>query len=188
MVDRKTPPTLNPKNPLLLALYHLFMPMGRSSRRTFWITLAGFAALVVAFEWGLSQHDNTGAFFFWGFLIWMVMLVQGVFGIYGKRLKDFGRSVLWILTLIALILVVLVVIMLNYGGAEYFAAYVEYDRKSVIDPAVREALDAEFQAEMARTGPAVSLITGGLMLAFTAWVGLTPGDEGTNKYGPPPPN
>ena len=187
MVNRKTPPTLAPSNPLWLALYHLFMPMGRSSRRTFWITLAGFAVLVVLFDWGLGFHDNASGFYFWGFLIWMVMLIQGVFGIYGKRLKDFGRSVLWILTLIAVLCAVLVVIMLNFGGAEYFAAYGEYERKAVIDPAVREALDAEFNAEMARAGPFVTWTTGALMLGFTLWVGLTRGDAGDNRYGPPPP-
>ncbi len=168
------------------ALYHLFVPMGRTDRQTFWLTLAGFAVLVTVFKWGLFQHDTSGAFYFWGFLIWMVMLFCGMFAIYGKRLKDFGRSVLPIITLIALILIVMIVIMLSYGGAEYFEAYSQYDRKATIDPEVRAAINAQYEARVAEAAPVTTTTIGAMLLAFTAWVGLTPGDAQANRYGPPP--
>lgn len=168
------------------ALYHLFVPMGRTDRQTFWITLAAFAGLVTVFKWGLFQNDTSGVVYFWGFLIWMTMLFCGMFAVYGKRLKDFGRSVLPIVTLISLILVVMMVILLAYGGAEYFDAYSQYERKAAIDPEVRAAINAQYEARMSEAGPVTSGTIGAMILAFTAWVGLTPGDAGTNRYGPPP--
>jgi uncharacterized membrane protein YhaH (DUF805 family) len=174
------------KDKMKSALYHLFVPMGRTDRRTFWITLAAFAVLLSVFKWGLFQHDTTGAFYFWGFLIWLTMLFCGVFAIYGKRLKDFGRSVFSIIGLITAILIVLIIIMLSFGGAEYFEAYSQYERKAEIDEAVKAQINAQYEARMAGAAPFVSLITGGMMVAFTLWVGLTRGDKAENKYGAPP--
>lgn len=168
------------------ALYHLFVPMGRTSRRTFWITLAAFALLLTVFKWGLFQHDTTGAFYFWGFLIWMTMLFCGVFAVYGKRLKDFGRSVWAVVLLITALIGVMIVLMLAFGGAEYFEAYSQYERKAEIDEAVKARINARYEQRLADANIWVTLITGGMMAAFTAWVGLTPGDAGTNRYGPPP--
>ncbi|MEM7729712.1 MAG: DUF805 domain-containing protein [Pseudomonadota bacterium] len=171
---------------LKTALYHLFVPMGRTDRRTFWITLAAFAGLVTVFKWGLFQNDTSGVVYFWGFLIWMTMLFCGLFAIYGKRLKDFGRSVLPIITLIAAILIVMIVIMLSFGGAEYFEAYSQYERKATIDPEVRAAINARYEARMAEAGPITTGTIGAMIVAFTLWVGLRRGDPQTNKYGPPP--
>ena len=171
---------------LKTALYQLFVPMGRTRPRTFWFWLAVLAGLTVVFDWGLSRHDPGGAFYFWGFLIWMVMVISGVFGVYGKRLKDFGRSVGWILLAITAILLVLMAIMLAYGGADYFAEYSQYERKAVIDDGVRDELDARFQERLSGSGRAVSLATGAVMLLFTLWTGLTKGDAGDNRYGPAP--
>lgn len=171
---------------LKTALYQLFVPMGRTRPRTFWTWLAIFAVLVVAFDWGLGFHDPGQAFYFWGFLIWMVMLFAGIFGIYGKRLKDFGRSVGWIFLALTVILLLLIAIMLAYGGADYFAEYSQYERKAAIDPAVREQLNARFEERLSGAGPAVRLSTGGVMLLFTLWVGLSKGDQGDNRYGPEP--
>ena len=168
------------------ALYQLFVPMGRTRPRTFWTWLGVFAVLVVAFDWGLSRHDPSQAFYFWGFLVWMVMVMCGVFGIYGKRLKDFGRSVGWIFLALTVICLLLIAIMLAYGGAEYFAEYSQYERKVAIDPEVREAFNARFQERLAGSGVAVSLSTGAVMALFTLWVGLTRGDAGDNRYGPAP--
>ncbi|WP_298918425.1 DUF805 domain-containing protein [uncultured Algimonas sp.] len=168
------------------ALYHLFVPMGRTGRRTFWVTLVAFAALVSVFKWGLFQHDAGGAVYFWGFLIWLTLLFCGLFAIYGKRLKDFGRSVLPIVTLLTAIVVVLIVIMLAYGGAEYFEAYSQYERKATIDPEIRRAINARYEARMAGAAPLITTSISALLIAFTLWVGLTPGDQDENRYGPPP--
>lgn len=168
------------------ALYLLFVPSGRIDRKTFWLTLLAFAVLEVSFREGLFLHDNSSAFFFWGFLIWMVMLVCGIFAIYGKRLKDFGRSVLPIIAAIAALIVLLIILMMVYGGAEYFSAYSEYERKAVIDETVREAINQRYVERMSEAGPIVTIATSALMVGFTLWVGLTKGDPGPNRYGPPP--
>lgn len=168
------------------ALYHLFVPSGRTNRPTFWITLAAFAFLVTAFKAGLFMNDTAGAVYFWGFLIWLTLLFCGAFAVYGKRLKDFGRSVLPIVALIAAIITVLIVIMLAYGGAEYFEAYSEYERKATIDPEVRRAINDRYSARMEGAAPIVSSSVSTMLAAFTLWVGLTKGDPGSNRYGPPP--
>lgn len=168
------------------ALYHLFVPSGRTSRKTFWITLVAFALIVTVFKWGLFQHDTGGAFYFWGFLIWITMLFCGMFAIYGKRLKDFGRSVLPIVSLLTAIMIVLILIMLANGGAEYFEAYSQYERKATIDPDVRRAINARYEERMANAAPLVTYSISAMLIAFTAWVGLTKGDPGSNKYGSSP--
>lgn len=168
------------------ALYHLFVPSGRTDRPTFWVTLLAFAALVTVFKWGLFQHDTGGVFYFWGFLIWITMLFCGMFAIYGKRLKDFGRSVLPIVSLLAAIILVLIIIMLANGGAEYFDAYSQYERKATIDPEIRQAINERYEARMANAGPIVTGSVSAMLIGFTLWVGLRRGDAGPNKYGPPP--
>ncbi|GLQ22078.1 DUF805 domain-containing protein [Algimonas porphyrae] len=168
------------------ALYQLFVPSGRTNRRTFWITLAAFAGLVSLFKWGLFQHDTSGTFYFWGFLVWIIMLFCGLFAIYGKRLKDFGRSVLPIVGLLTAIIIVLIVIMLTNGGAEYFEAYSQYDRKATIDPEVRQAINERYEARMSGAAPLVTYSLSAMLIAFTAWVGLTKGDPQANRYGSPP--
>ena len=167
------------------ALYHLFVPSGRTNRKAFWITLAVFACLVVSFKAGLFMNDTAGAVYFWGFLIWLIMLFCGVFAIYGKRLKDIGRSVLPIVTLLAAIIIVLIVIMLANGGAEYFEAYSQYERKATIDPEVRLAINERYKERMSGAVPLVSYSISAMLIAFTVWVGLTKGDPKENRYGPP---
>ena len=173
-------------NALKTALYQLFVPSGRTNRQTFWIWLAVFAVLTVTFDWGLEQHDTSSGFYFWGFLIWMTMLICGIFGIYGKRLKDFGRSVGWIILAFTALFMILIIVMLAYGGAEYFTEYSQYERKAVIDDTVREELDAQFQDRLADSKLVTKLSTGALMIGFTLWVGLTPGNTEDNRYGPAP--
>lgn len=132
------------------------------------------------------MNDTAGAVYFWGFLIWLTMLFCGTFAIYGKRLKDFGRSVWPIVILFTAIIIVLIVIMLANGGAEYFEAYSQYERKATIDPEVRQAINDRYEARMESAAPIVNLSISGMLVAFTLWVGLTKGDPESNRYGPPP--
>jgi uncharacterized membrane protein YhaH (DUF805 family) len=172
---------------LKTSLYHLFVPSGRTSRKTFWITLAAFAALVVAFKAGLFMNDTAGVVYFWGFLIWMTMLFCGIFAIYGKRLKDFGRSVTPIFGVLTLWIIVIFVFGILNGAGDYLAEFSQYERKAIIDEAVKDELNNAYQADLAGTPLLLmNLILWGILAAFTAWVGLTPGDEGDNRYGPPP--
>lgn len=168
------------------ALYHLFVPSGRTDRKTFWISLALFALLIIGVREALLTQDTSSGIYFWGFLIWLFAFFMGVFAVYGKRLHDFGRSVLPIVALFAALIALLIVLIMVFGGADYFSAYSEYERKAVIDPAVRQAINDQYTARMSAAGPIVSLTTGGLMLVFTLWVGLTKGDQNDNRYGPPP--
>lgn len=169
------------------ALYHLFVPSGRTDRKTFWITLAVFATLVVAFKAGLFMNDTAGVVYFWGFLIWMTMLFCGIFAVYGKRLKDFGRSVTPIFGVLTLWLIVIFVFGILNGAGEYLTEFSQYERKAMIDEAVKDELNSEYQNNLAGTPLLMmNLILWGILAAFTLWVGLKPGDDDDNRYGPPP--
>ncbi|MEL6688428.1 MAG: hypothetical protein AAFP97_12510, partial [Pseudomonadota bacterium] len=89
-------------------------------------------------------------------------------------------------SLLTAIIIVLIVIMLSNGGAEYFDAYSQYERKATIDPEVRKAINDRYEARMADAGPIVTWSVSGMLVAFTLWVGLRRGDDGANKYGAAP--
>jgi len=169
------------------ALYHLFVPSGRTNRKTFWITLAAFAALVVAFKAGLFMNDTAGVVYFWGFLVWLTMLFCGAFAVYGKRLKDFGRSVTPIFGVLTLWIIVIFVFAILNGAGDYLTEFSQYERKAMIDESVKDELNAAYQEDLAGTPLLLmNIILWGILIAFTAWVGLKPGDAGDNRYGPPP--
>lgn len=169
------------------ALYHLFVPSGRTDRKTFWITLAAFAVLVVGFKAGLFMNDTAGVVYFWGFLIWMTMLFCGLFAVYGKRLKDFGKSVTPIFGVLTLWIIVIFVFGILNGAGEYLTEFSQYERKAMIDEAVKDELNTAYQNDLAGTPLLLmNLILWGILAAFTLWVGLKPGDDSDNHYGPPP--
>lgn len=172
---------------LKTALYHLFVPSGRTNRKTFWITLLVFIVLVTTFKAGLFMNDTTGVFYFWGFLIWMTMLFCGFFAVYGKRLKDFGRSVTPIFGVLTLWIIVIFTFAILNGAGDYLTEFSQYERKAMIDEAVKDELNTAYQNDLAGTPLLLmNLILWGILAAFTAWVGFKPGNAGDNRYGPPP--
>ena len=174
-------------NALKTALYQLFVPMGRTRPRTFWLWLAVLAALTVVFEWGLRLNPPGGGVRFWGYLIAFTMMVSGLFGVYGKRLKDFGRSVGWIIFTLVVMCGVMMVFGIMNGAGDYIAEFSKYEREAVIDEETKQRLRADYEESLSG-GPIFAMNISLLLvwILFTLWTGLTKGDAGDNRYGPAP--
>ena len=135
----------------------------------------------------LGTFPNSSGVYFWGFLIWICLLFLGIYAIYGKRLKDFGRSVWPVTGLVTFWLVAIIAFGILYGAGDYMSEFSQYERKAVIDDEVKAKLRADYEARLSSAPQwLLSLVLWASSLIFTAWVGLTRGDEGPNRYGPPP--
>jgi len=146
--------------------------------------MAGFAVLVMVFNLGLKQLGNS----VWAFLISLpfpFLVLHMAYAVYGKRLHDMGRS-FWPLTaMIVSLIVVAIIVMLSFGGSEYFAEFAQYERKEDIDPAVKAAIQARYQARLAEGNGLVSALMWAIIGGFTLWCGLSKADPVANKYGAP---
>jgi len=142
-----------------------FSPDGRIGRSTFWIGWLVLLGVNVVLGWIPLV----------GFLLSLVTIYCFVC-VASKRLHDFGRS--GFLQVIPIVLCTILCI-----GAIVMVA----------GPAIMAGLaDANDDAIMA----AVFAGIGGMMLAFLAafligggfllWIGISLGDKGENRYGPPP--
>ena len=159
-------------------------PAGRMTRQQFWIGIAGYALFVFASKFLLGQTVGTMAGFFL-FLIYIVLIFQIMYSVYGKRLHDMGRS-FWPLTgMLTLTVLLMIFVMLAFGGAEYISAFSQYERKAEIDEATRTAIIETYQAEMANAEAYLGPMIYGIWAAFTLWVGLSKPDPEANRYGPP---
>lgn len=157
-------------------------PVGRMGRRDFWIGFIGFAVFVMVMQFVLSKIGTTLAGFFLS-LIYIVLVFQIMFSVYGKRLHDMGRS-FWALTgMITLTVLIIIGVMLAFGGAEYFTEFAQYDRKDDIDPAEIERIKTAYQARLSEGDLVLSGVLYGVWGLFTAWVGLSKPDPSRNSYG-----
>jgi len=142
-----------------------FSPEGRMRRKDFWL------AWIVLFAagWLLNLAPPFG---------WILSLV-GIWCsvcIHTKRLHDMGRSG-WLQLIQYVTWTVFTLFAVSVGAAAAVSAIIAGD-----DPA------ATFAA-LAGAGAVVLAFLLALLitLAFLLWVGLTPGQPGENRYGPPPP-
>ena len=138
-------------------------------RRDFWIGFVGFCLFVGLMNFILDKIGTTMAGFFL-FLVYLVLIFQILYAVYGKRLHDIGRS-FWPLTaMITSIFVILIVVMLTFGGAEYMTEFAQYNRKQDIDPAVRQKIIEEYQENMKPSERIASLIIFASWAVFTLWL------------------
>jgi len=135
---------------------------GRIGQRDFWI---GFAILFVA-----------------GLVLGMIPVIGQIVGIlliypnvclYSKRLHDFGKSG-WLQLVPMAIMFVAMVLAIFSGGAGIMASM--------------GGGSAATAGAMAGFGMAAMVmgLAALIGLAFLLWVGLSKGDPGDNRYGPPP--
>ncbi len=159
-------------------------PSGRQNRRDFWIGYFGVSVFIWAVNSYLKSYPAL-ELSFWVALVFPFLVLYMTYCVYGKRLHDMGRSY-WPLTglIVALVLLVIIV-MLSYGGSEYFSEFAKYERKAVIDEAVRARLIETYQTELKKGNRVLYILSTGLILAFTLWCGLSRSDPASNKYGPP---
>ena len=162
----------------------LLSPSGRIGRKDFWIGVVLLTALTILFNLILRKLGGGSILAFLISLPFPFLVLHMCYAVYGKRLHDMGRS-FWPLTwMIVSLLLVLIVVMLSYGGSEYFSEFAQFERKSDIDPAVKEAIVARYQA---RLSEATGLLNGSMMAiigGFTLWCGLSKSQAENNIYGP----
>lgn len=157
-------------------------PAGRMDRRDFWIGIAGFIVFVLVMQFIMAKIATTLAGFFLS-LIYIVLVFQILYSVYGKRLHDMGRS-FWFLTgMLTLTLILAIVVMMTFGGAEYFSEFAQYDRKEDIDSAEIERIKTNYQNRLAEGTLPLKLSLYGVWAAFTLWLGLAKADPNENQYG-----
>ncbi len=166
-------------------MIRLFLsPAGRSTRREFWIGVAGFVAFCWLFSYVLN-YLVTSMLGFWLTLILIVLFFQIMYGVYGKRLHDIGRSY-WPLTgMIALIFCVGIAIMIYFGAGEMMAEYAQYDRKADIPQSEKDRITSTYQENMEGAENVYRYSIFGLWGAFTLWLGIAKPDPNENRYGKP---
>lgn len=138
-------------------VYILFNPNGRIGRKSFWV---GWAIIFVA-------SLVLGWIPIIGMLISLLSIYVGIC-VYGKRLHDMGKTA-WLYggLLIAMMLIGIVGgVMAGIGAAAAGG-------------------DAAGVMALGSMG-LLFVILAVIGIAFTVWVGVAPGEPGTNKYGPVP--
>jgi len=159
-------------------------PAGRMGRRDFWIGIIGFVVFVLAMQFIMNKIATTLAGFFLS-LVYIVLVFQILYSVYGKRLHDLSRS-FWLLTgMLTLTLIMAIVAMMMFGGAEYFSEFAQYDRKEDIDPAEIERIKTNYQDRLAEGTLPLKVSLYGVWAAFTLWLGFAKPDPNTNQYGKP---
>jgi uncharacterized membrane protein YhaH (DUF805 family) len=146
----------------------LLSPEGRMSQKDFWMS-----ALVLFVAWVVSH-----AFHVFAFLIWLLLIFMWVC-VYAKRLHDFGKSG-WLTLLPFIVGAAAVTLGLIFGGLGAIGAVFAMITHGV-EPSSWATMFAGFGIM------AVFLCIAALAkFIFLLWVGLSPGDPGENRYGPPP--
>ena len=107
---------------------------------------------------------------FWVLLIYPLLALYMICCVYGKRLHDMGFS-WWPLTgAFSAEILATICVMLAFGGTEYFEAFSQYERKAVIDPSVRDAIIADYQATQAANIVPITIMLLIIPVLFTIWL------------------
>lgn len=125
----------------------------------------------------------------WGFLLSIFAFVLNcyiLYSLFAKRLHDMGRSV-WALTaMITLELIVIIGTMMAFGGAEYFSAFYQFDRKEVIPEDVKQGIITAYQANIEAHITQITVLFWIVPVLFCLWLAVSKSQARENIYGPVP--
>ncbi len=140
---------------------------GRIGRKDFWI-----GVLILFAIWVMSHALHLLAP-----LVWVLLLYPWVC-VFAKRLHDFGRSG-WLIAVPFAIGAAALVLALVFGGMSAMGA--------IFAAATGGAEPTSWGMVFGGLGLMLAMlgVAGLVKLVFILWVGLTPGDPGPNRYGPP---
>ena len=138
---------------------------GRIGRQAFWIAWLVLLAVNVVIGWIP--------------LIGTILALVSIYCtvcIYATRLHDMGRSAWLQLIPIIVSVVALALVIVGIGGSAAFAALTG-GTDEMVSTAALGGLGI---------GLAALAIAFVVQVGFLLWIGLTPGDPGPNRFGPPP--
>jgi len=125
----------------------------------------------------------------WGFLLSIFLFVLNcymLYSLFAKRLHDMGRSV-WALTaMITAELIVIIATMMAFGGADYFSAFYQFDRKDVIPEDVKQGIISTYQANIEAHITQITILFWIVPVLFCVWLAVSKSQPHENKYGPVP--
>lgn len=153
-----------------MAWQTLFLsPEGRIGQKDFWIGVLILFVIWVVTPFVLHILSP---------IVWLVLLYPWVC-VFAKRLHDFGKSGMWILApfVVGFCAGVLGVI---FGGVTILSA-IWTAMMGGMHPVSWAVLLGAFGTMMAFIA-----VAGVVKLVFILWVGLSTGDTGANRWGPPP--
>lgn len=142
---------------------------GRIGQKDYWI-----GVLILFVAWVLSHLAHVLAPFVWLILIYPWVCVMA------KRLHDFNKSGWMILIPVVVGVIALLGAVVVAGAAAIGAAFTAFSEAG-LDTAGWMAVAGAFGVALA-----FICVAGLVKLIFLLWVGISRGDVGPNRYGPPP--
>ena len=142
---------------------------GRIGQKDFWI-----AVLILFVAWVVS----TVLMHIFSPIAWLLLLYPWIC-VFSKRLHDFGKSG-WMILIPFIVGCVAGLMALVFGGVAAISA--------IFGAAQGEMGSGSWALLAGALGTAVAFlaVAGLVKLIFILWVGLSRGDPGANRYGPPP--
>ena len=160
----------------------LFSAKGRIGQQTFWTVYAPI--FIISAAVGFIAQTNPGNQQLGAVtgLVGLVLLYPSIC-IYSKRLHDMGRSGWLQLILYAVSICFGVFIATRTFGATMSAAMgAQGDPEAARAAAQAAVLDLMATDPVLKFSPYIGIA---ISLVWALWLGLTPGNPGANKYGPP---
>lgn len=165
-------------------MFNLFLKAtGHINQKMFLIGVVGIFVLAQAMKY-LFRVLPVGMLEFWLVVIYVPMILYMICCVFGKRLHDIGRSWWPLTSAFTLEVLAAIAVMLAFGGAEYFESFSQYDRKAVIDPAVRDSIINEYQATQAANIIPISILLLIIPVLFTLWLAVSKPKLTDNPYRP----
>jgi len=158
-------------------------PRGRIGRSAF---MLGMACLLIFTMLALFLFTKLGPGMvtFYGFLVFIFLVLHIIMCVYGKRLHDLGRSLWPLIGMMALMVVVMILVGLNFGGLEYFDTVMAHPEYAENEAEMEKALNA-YQDKLNANLPKARWMMAVLPALFTLWLAAAKGTPDDNIYGPP---
>jgi uncharacterized membrane protein YhaH (DUF805 family) len=154
-------------------MFLLFLsPKGQLSRLPFVGAVAAWLLFYVL-QGIWFKNTGTNSFNFFLSLALLFLNVHIVFCVYGKRLRDVGRSVWPLISMFALVLLVGIFVMLKFCGLTYFDTLMQHPEIAENAVAMQELHEAYAQELSAHMGVMTPIMAAAPLL-FTLWLALQP--------------